>query len=420
MNLNKLTKADLISKIKNQKSTEAELISKLKDKKSTTTNSPTTTSSPTLIDFILSMKNWILSFTIIALLMNIFKKYKTIRLVLRAVNFAIVTVFGISMMEAFGFGFLVKFFYELRYIFGSVVAYLTDNTFYHYLIKIFTVSEDKESVRATYNKPTDYNWKEEFENQERKKAIQKWVDRQEALEKRNDDSNKKMLVIMLLILLAAGGTWYFGEDIIRWGAPFYEAYKYLKDFRKPKNNADSDDESDIELEKSIDISKYINNKANLGFNEQSAQLKTDLLKWQIEVKQGATPTSAHHSGELLENRLVELANKFPQNYSIWEKEKDMSKIGHGFFTKLQDVDKKYKNFLDELDSESTARPVSPDMLVYASDTSKAGPSTLFVLMHHPYQQHLWHLLHHLLHLYHQLLLLQIILLFLSKGNQQNY
>jgi len=35
-------------------------------------------------------------------------------------------MFGISIFEAFGFGFIVKLLGELKYIFGGIVAYLTD------------------------------------------------------------------------------------------------------------------------------------------------------------------------------------------------------------------------------------------------------------------------------------------------------
>lgn len=64
--------------------------------------------SVTLIDVIIRIKHWILSLTIIALLTKIFKNYKSIRAILKVANYIILTMFGVSLFEAFGFGFIIK------------------------------------------------------------------------------------------------------------------------------------------------------------------------------------------------------------------------------------------------------------------------------------------------------------------------
>jgi hypothetical protein len=64
-------------------------------------------------------------------------------------------MFGLSIFEAFGFSFLIKFFNELRYIFGSIINYLTDSTFYNYMKSVLKVTDQNESVRAVYKKPTE-------------------------------------------------------------------------------------------------------------------------------------------------------------------------------------------------------------------------------------------------------------------------
>jgi hypothetical protein len=92
---------------------------------------------------------------LITILSKIFKKYKSIRAILRIANYIIVTMFGISLLDAFGLGFLAKFLGELKYIFGAVIAYLTDSTFYNYLMKMFNVSEEKQSIRDLYKKPIE-------------------------------------------------------------------------------------------------------------------------------------------------------------------------------------------------------------------------------------------------------------------------
>jgi hypothetical protein len=64
-------------------------------------------------------------------------------------------MFGISIFEAFGFGFIVKLLGELKYIFGGIVAYLTDSTFYNYLVNLFNVADENQSVRNAYKKPVE-------------------------------------------------------------------------------------------------------------------------------------------------------------------------------------------------------------------------------------------------------------------------
>jgi hypothetical protein len=64
-------------------------------------------------------------------------------------------MFGLSIFEAFGLGFIVKFLGELKYIFGAVVAYLTDSTFYSYLMTVFNINEENQSVRTNYKKPIE-------------------------------------------------------------------------------------------------------------------------------------------------------------------------------------------------------------------------------------------------------------------------
>nr|YP_009487295.1 hypothetical protein [Russula lepida]AWB36197.1 hypothetical protein [Russula lepida] len=206
MDLNKLTKAELISKLEKQKH-----------------NTKTTTktdSGPTIIDVISKFKHWILSLTIIALLMRIFKKYKSIQAVLRVANYIILTLFGYSIFEAFGFGFLAKLFGELKYIFGAVLAYASETTFYDYILRMFNAVEEKPSVRAGYNKPDKIDWKAEFEKAEKDREIQKWKDKYSIYERDEDTAKtRRNIAIAILMLVGAYGIWYYGKDHVDVIAP---------------------------------------------------------------------------------------------------------------------------------------------------------------------------------------------------------
>jgi hypothetical protein len=150
MNLEKYTKAELISKIEKlnkleQQNTKKDVPIKNKEMKT----------SDLIFDILTKVRNLFLSLTIVTILMKIFKNYKSVRAVLKLANYIILTIFGMSIFEAFGLGFLVKFFNELRSIFGSIINYLTDTTFYNYLTKIFHISEENQSVRNGYKKPNE-------------------------------------------------------------------------------------------------------------------------------------------------------------------------------------------------------------------------------------------------------------------------
>jgi len=150
-NLNKFTRAELIEKIGNLNKLD---LAKNKNTEVSSKNKPIKTSTA-ILDIFNNIKKLIISLSIITILMQIFKKYKSIRAILKLANYIIITLFGISIFEAFGLGFIVKFLGELKYIFGAVVAYLTDSTFYNYLMKMFNISEEKSSIRTGYKKPVE-------------------------------------------------------------------------------------------------------------------------------------------------------------------------------------------------------------------------------------------------------------------------
>lgn len=213
MDLNKYTKAELISQLKKQKQTSPTITEK----------SPT--KSPNIIDVLLQFKVWIFSLTIISVLMKIFNNYKSIKAILKLANYIVWTIFGLSIFEAFGFTFLIKLFGELRYIFAAVVTYLTDTTFFNYVLSIFKVADDKVSVRSTYNKPIDNtDWKAEFEKAERQREMEKWKERYA----NHKDEKTDMKTIALLLLCGSIATWYYGPDILNIISPVWNMKDLIK------------------------------------------------------------------------------------------------------------------------------------------------------------------------------------------------
>lgn len=255
MNINKLTRAELISKIQeleNQKSKtiEKSVDKKINDNKKINDKKITVDNKSTLIyDIFLKIKTLILSLTFIGILTQVFKNYKTIRVILKFANYIILGIFGMSMFDAFGLGFIVKFLGELKYILGAGVAYLTDTTFYNYLTKIFNVVEEKDSIRDTYKKSEKIDWKAEFEKVERQREIDKW---QAKYEKHNEEGiDKKTILLLLLFLGGSIGAWYYGKDALDliWGGHTLSNLikKIIRGWR-PGDDDEDDDNNNIQLD----------------------------------------------------------------------------------------------------------------------------------------------------------------------------
>jgi hypothetical protein len=98
-----------------QQHTKAELISKLNGLKSN--NSPTFFSN--FMTFLLVFKSFILKFTLIALIVKIFKKYSIIRRLFTLINTILFSIFGISMIDIYEIESLSKIFHKLLDIFSN-------------------------------------------------------------------------------------------------------------------------------------------------------------------------------------------------------------------------------------------------------------------------------------------------------------
>jgi hypothetical protein len=213
MNLNKYSKAELISKI-NKLDVKKE-ISKEK--------------SITIWDILLKLKFWILSLTIIGILSNVFKKYKSIRAVLKLANYIILTMFGMSLFDAFGLGIIIKFFNESRLIFGSIIAYLTDSTFYIWLMKMFNISEEPYSVRSSYKKPMEkIDWKAELAKADREREIEEWKRRYAAIKKEEESGYTRVIILWTLVLAGSLGIWYYGRDALEFITPLSNISDLIK------------------------------------------------------------------------------------------------------------------------------------------------------------------------------------------------
>jgi hypothetical protein len=103
-NLTKLTKAELISKLNNIKSTNKD------NKDNNFTN---------FMSILLLLKSFILKFTLIALIIKIFKKYSIFRKIFTVINTILFSIFGISIIDIYEIEFLSKILNNILEIFSK-------------------------------------------------------------------------------------------------------------------------------------------------------------------------------------------------------------------------------------------------------------------------------------------------------------
>lgn len=219
MNLNKYTKAELISKIKklDSKNDSNPLLNNLKNIKNNITDY-----FSNILKLIITFKNIWVKLTLISLVISIFKKYKIFRKLWFIINSIIMTIFGISLIDNFGFSFISNLFNELRFITGNIVDYLSKTNFYVYLNKLFSNKEEPSSESTNKsrsviesNKTETIRSKENSTESEGNSRISEWLKPQkEAYEEiKENNNNYKYFLIITGIIVLSSLSWYYSDEI---------------------------------------------------------------------------------------------------------------------------------------------------------------------------------------------------------------
>jgi hypothetical protein len=124
MNLNKYTKAELISKFKkldakniNSNLNKNFILSQIKSYFSQ------------IWELILALKNILVKLTLVSLLIQLFKKYKIIRKIWSILNTIVLAIFGLSLLENSLMEFIQSFFRELGFISANIADYFINTHF---------------------------------------------------------------------------------------------------------------------------------------------------------------------------------------------------------------------------------------------------------------------------------------------------
>jgi len=261
-NLNKFTKAELISKFK-----------KLEIKNSNVNNSNTnTTLFSKILDFILYFKTLIFKVTLISILIKWIKKYSLFNKIFRFANWIILSIFGISLIDNFPFDFTK----EIRYILSGIITYFSNTHFYSFIASIFSTKEDtsKISIREKPMSWEDSRNESEIKQSKRNSKISEWLNPEP--EVKEESSNKKYYAIAALLILACLSWYYYDE--IRTVTPAITNY-----FRRPRSGNDGTGTNNTGMDRG-NIQPSLDNRPNIADRLKNLVNKTESEQSQIELQ----------------------------------------------------------------------------------------------------------------------------------------
>ena len=240
MNLNKYTKAELISKLK----TESK---KIQDSKINQNSILIQIKSyfNQVWELLITFKSLLLKLTLISFIVNLFKRYSIFLKIWRFLTTIVMTIFGISLLDNFAFDLLSNFIKELKYITHNIIFYITQTQFYVYLSEIFKghnkdiekTAEDqsspsRESTNISRKNTTDESWTKEsqrgIKESNRDSKISEWlkpVKDNIPNEKIEDDTfydSWKVYLITGTIIVAGCFIWVYSDEIKSTWTSFYE------------------------------------------------------------------------------------------------------------------------------------------------------------------------------------------------------
>jgi hypothetical protein len=258
MNLNKFTKAELISKLNNLKKSES--------KNSNVNVIQSQSIFSKLLEFISWFKALIFKITIISLIIKTFKKYSLFTKLFRIINWIILTIFGISLID----NFPIDLFLELRIVLSAIITYLSNTYFYSFIASIFSAKEDVTNQKVSLrNRPliegiSDETTRSKNQSKGNSKIVE-WLNPEPEIKDESDNTKYYIIAVMLIACI----TWYYWGDI----SPVL--YNW---FRRPRsgNDGTGTDNSGMNprnIQSGLDNKPTVEQRIKDIFNKNSDQIE---------------------------------------------------------------------------------------------------------------------------------------------------
>jgi hypothetical protein len=265
MNLNKLNKDQLINKIKDQENI-------------ITSDSYWTQIIKAIQILFFALKGIFLKFTMLTLLIKLFKNYKIIRKVLLFFNWIIISLFGFSIIDIYDSNLVL-----------SIIEWIRSTHLYKILIEIFENKVEKVddkievkqeiekinqeiedssksgSMRSNNQSIENINWRPFWTNEGSDEKISEKI-----------ENNYAKFAILTSLILLSGLTWFFWDDL----KPFLS----LNIFRKRKPDSSTSNENNLPelFDPSEEYPEYFREIKSIEVEEELYDL--EVIRNQLEGK----------------------------------------------------------------------------------------------------------------------------------------
>ena len=275
MNLNKFTKAELISKLKKKNSINKGFIK-------------------IMLSYIILFKSFLLKITLIALLLKIFRKYSLLRKIWTIISSIVMSIFGISLYDIYGSDFFV-----------NILNIIRSTYVYSWFSGLFSIKDTEiPSKLKTINTTSTGNEKSSGMVEGIKKLI---IKEPEIIEE--DPIIKKRYVILGLLLILAGLTWwYYGDSI----SPIISS-----GINKFKRKPDDDELNNLNKNLNTSDGSTLPNFPNIPTNEIKDLENIQWWRWKnirdrVNIwkrKDESNPETLFDSGKITDIELIDRLNK---------------------------------------------------------------------------------------------------------------
>jgi hypothetical protein len=278
MNLNKFTKADLISKLK-----------KLESKIDSSKNQINIKSYfNQLWELLVTFKSLLLKLTLISLIINLYNRYSILSKLWRVLTSIVMFIFGLNLIDNFGFDFFSNFIKELKYITHNIIYYITQTQFYQYITELFKgpskdipIENNEEDTPIPSREQKGISRKNTADEQgikesqkgiresQRDSKISEWLKptEPEIISEENEYYDSwKVYLITGTIIVAGCIIWVYSDEIKSSLTTFYE---WVTSFRPGAGDSPGSGDQNTREHPRTDIQKRLKDAAKERFKEQN-------------------------------------------------------------------------------------------------------------------------------------------------------
>ena len=323
MNLKKYTKAELISKIKEN------------------SNNP----NSNLMTILLSIKSFLLKITLIAVIIKVFKKFSIFNRIWRIFNTILFSIFGISLIDFYEIEILSNIIHKIMDIFSNF--YLS--TFG--LFKKVDVPIKEFPSRSGRLNPSQSNTKGIDENNRIIERYTKIIHNDnEIIPEENESFYKNKYIILAALLLLSGVTWYFWDDIRPAGTSILTWLNVLKS--RSNNNPDGNTPGTPK----VNIPESVVDPVDLipGTHKSTLQTLKDKLLSRFYKDKSTSGTPSPD---------IELVKGSPSLKDLQNMKLDLHPTGD-FINKSTENLNSITKFIDDFDSKSLEGTPDANLLLY--------------------------------------------------------